>query len=371
MEKELIGIATRSKSRAFIIEQRLSSSGILCFLSEVHIVNDSVVIAYKIKVQPKDVERAVEILLEVRTELGNDNFNLDDVVQEVDKILVPIDFSETSERVFGFALQIAAQLNAEMMLFHVFTFPIVTSIVQPNTIAYNLNIDFTINDLRNLQEDKMLKFKQKMMQKYIENMYSSIKIQHKVIEGDSADEILEMSRIYKPGAIILGMHGADESFQKLLGSVTEKVIEQAKVPVLAIPEKFEYKEFDQIEVLYATNFENSDFKAIRKLLTLLYPFKLKLQCVHFCKNEINSEIKLKVENFQTYFTVNYPQFEVLCDAIVANQPQKGIFDYIVQKKIDIVSLTTHKRSIFESIYNPSITKKIVQKIEIPLLVFHA
>ncbi len=371
MEKELISIATRSKSRALLIEQRLSSVGILCFLSEVHIVKDSVLIAYKIKVQPKNVERAVDILLETRIELGNDNFNLDDVVQEVDKILVPIDFSETSERVFGFALQIAAQLNAEIMLFHVFSFPVVTSVVQPNTIAYNLNIDFTINDLRNLQEEKMLKFKQKMMQQYIENMYADIKIQHKVIEGNSSDEILEMSRIYKPGAIILGMHGADESFQKLIGSVTEKVIEYAKVPVLAIPEKFQYKEFDEIEVLYATNFEMSDFKAIRKLLTLLYPFKLKLKCLHFCKNEITNDIKQKVSNFQSYFTQNYPQFEVFCDVIVANQPQKGILEYIEKQKIDMVSLTTHRRSIFESIYNPSITKKILQKIEIPLLVFHA
>ncbi len=369
MENNLITIATRSKERAEIIEQRFLILGIACELEKVDTLNNLISEAYAIKINLPNVEQAVDILLEIRQEYGKDSLNMYDIAKKVERILVPIDFSDNSEKVVGFALQMASELNAELMLLNVFSVPIVSNLVQTNTLAYNIGMDFSLNELSRFQEAKMLDFKEKMELLYQEKFLKT-KVQYKVVQGNTEDEILQISLMYRSGAIVLGMHGSDASFEKILGSVTEKIIEKAQIPVLVIPEKYNYSEVYQITVLYALNLEIADYKAIKKLINLLYPFKLIIKCIHFCKKNNSPELEQKLVEFQNYFQENYPQSKIFCEIIYSHDPKIAILDYITSQKIDIVSLITHKRTIFESIYNPSITKKILQKIEIPLLVFH-
>jgi nucleotide-binding universal stress UspA family protein len=50
---------------------------------------------------------------------------------------------------------------------------------------------------------------------------------------------------------------------------------------------------------------------------------------------------------------------------------QGLEDYIDEKDIDMIALTTHKRGIIEKLFNPSLAKRMLFHTNIPLLVFHS
>jgi len=59
------------------------------------------------------------------------------------------------------------------------------------------------------------------------------------------------------------------------------------------------------------------------------------------------------------------------DLIVNKNVISGIEKYIVEKEIDILAVTTHKRNLITSFLRPSIAKELLFEIHIPLLVFHS
>jgi nucleotide-binding universal stress UspA family protein len=67
----------------------------------------------------------------------------------------------------------------------------------------------------------------------------------------------------------------------------------------------------------------------------------------------------------------YGEYEVECGLIESEDLLSGIQDFIHEKEIDVISLTSHKRNLLSKLIQPSITKKILFQSEIPMLVFKA
>ena len=57
--------------------------------------------------------------------------------------------------------------------------------------------------------------------------------------------------------------------------------------------------------------------------------------------------------------------------LVGNDISGSLQKIIDEEKIDILSLTTHKRNMISRLFNPSIARKMVFHTNTPLLVFHA
>ncbi|NJO90574.1 MAG: universal stress protein [Chloroflexia bacterium] len=46
-------------------------------------------------------------------------------------------------------------------------------------------------------------------------------------------------------------------------------------------------------------------------------------------------------------------------------------DFINERSIDIIAMTTHKRNFISRLFYPSMTKKMLFQTDTPMLVFHA
>jgi len=63
---------------------------------------------------------------------------------------------------------------------------------------------------------------------------AGVPFESKVIEGHPADDILKFAAENKANLIVMGSIGARGLARFLLGSVTEKVVRNSKVPVLVV-----------------------------------------------------------------------------------------------------------------------------------------
>ncbi|MBU2228234.1 MAG: universal stress protein [Proteobacteria bacterium] len=142
------------------------------------------------------------------------------------KILVPTDFSEDSNLAFRMALSIAVKYQARIFLLHV-----ISNTVQQSLAGYRL--DQSIVD-RVLNES--IVFSNEKLQEEIDKNQQSgnIKVIPDVRKGQPYEEILKEASERKIDLIVIASHGKTGLQKYFIGSVTEKVMKEAKCPVLLI-----------------------------------------------------------------------------------------------------------------------------------------
>ena len=370
MKDKLITIKTCTFSQAELIKTKLESEGIECYLENTNLIQPDIATGVKVRIKETDMIKSAKIINQISDNL--DEFSKKEIkIKHIKKILLPIDFSDYSKIVCEFALGIAKQINAEIKLFHAYFTPVINTEPFDESYTYNLNIDKIFGNIEIEAKKNIKKFSNDLKNKIKKDNISGVKISYSLSCGKASTEIINMSEKYKPDIIILGSKGKGENINDIIGSVTAKIIENAKVPVLVIPDKFEYKGIDKIKnLMYATNFDKSDYNSIYKLINIISPFNIKTYCVHVGSDKQNLWNKVNMDKLNEHIIKRYKQYNIECDLIENEDILDGIEEYVTNKKIGIISLTTHKRNLFSKILKPSLAKKMVFHTNIPLLVFH-
>jgi nucleotide-binding universal stress UspA family protein len=148
----------------------------------------------------------------------------------IKKILVPIDGSEHSNNALNFGLDLAEKYAAELMLLSVAQPVVVTGpmlITQPmmpptSTAMYVEAIESA--------HKKML---EKTYRKVKEEK-PNLKLSKKLINGRPADRIVEIANKENFDLIVMGSRGAGGVKEFFLGSVSDRVADEAHCPVLLV-----------------------------------------------------------------------------------------------------------------------------------------
>ena len=142
----------------------------------------------------------------------------------IKKILVPVDFTETSETVISKATTLAKLLKADLLLLHV--------------VAYNGG-GFSIlpdvkSDLPTIAEiEKLVSKKMDDMQADIRKKYG-ITPEVYVSTGNIDSEVIDFSKNKKIDLIIMGTHGASGYKEMFIGSNSQRIVTLSEVPVLTM-----------------------------------------------------------------------------------------------------------------------------------------
>lgn len=372
MEDRLVTIAIHNYSRAEILRTRLEAEGVECYLKNVNLIHSSISGGVKVRVNSRDLEKALRIVEKVSEQFRQEEKETEEQeFQNVQKILVPIDFSDYSVNACRYAIGLAEKLNAEIKLLHVYYNPIINSMPLTDTYYYQVNMDEIIREIEIRAKENMESFYNDLMEKIERDNIEGVKIDYELVSGIASDEIIIKSEEYNPEVIIIGTRGRGERENDLIGSVTAKIIEDAKIPVLVIPEDSIYQGIATINIMYVTDFDESDYNAMKKLMNIMAPFDFRLYCVHIGKAESNVWDKVKMDNLKTKLKKQYGDYEFECSLIEEEDFLKGIQEFIREKNIDIISLVTHKRNIISKLFNPSRARKVLFHTNIPFLVFHS
>jgi len=274
MEDKLITIAMHNYARAEILRTRLESEGVECYLKNVNLIHSVVSGGVKVQVSSRNLEKALRIVEKVSEQWREEyQDEQEEPTQGIQKILVPIDFSDYSVNACRYAIGLAEKLNAEIKLMHVYYNPVVNSMPLTDTYYYQVNMDEIIREIEIRAKNSMEKFYDDLKEKIEKEGIQGIKIDYALMRGIASEEIIEESKKYNPEVIIIGTRGQGERENDLIGSVTAKIIEESKVPVLVIPEDSIYQGIATINIMYATDFDDSDYHAIKKLISILSPFE--------------------------------------------------------------------------------------------------
>jgi len=148
----------------------------------------------------------------------------------INKILVPIDGSEHSDRALNYALDLAEKYSAEIKLLSVAQ-PVVATgpmfLTRPmlspaSTAIYVKEIEAA--------HEKMLAeaFKKAKETK------SNINISKQLVNGRPADKIVEIANEEKIDLIVMGSRGTGGIKEFFLGSVSDRVADETRCPVLLV-----------------------------------------------------------------------------------------------------------------------------------------
>ncbi len=371
MEDKLITIAVHNYARAEILRTRLESEGIKCYLKNINLIHSVVSGGVKVRVNSRDLEKALRIVEKVNEQYRDEYQDEIEPERSVQRILVPIDFSDYSVNACRYAIGLAEKLNAEIKLMHVYYNPVVNSMPLTDTYYYQVNMDEIIREIELRAKHNMEEFYADLKEKIEKDNIKGVKLDYYLVRGFASEEIIAKSEEYKPDVIIIGTRGQGERENDLIGSVTAKIIEDTKVPVLVIPEDSLYEGIATINIMYATNFDDSDYKALKKLIYIMSPFDFRLYCVHIGTKDNSIWDKAKMDGLKGKLYEQYPDYEIQCSLFEEDDFLKGVQEFIREKRIDIVSLVTHKRSLISKLLNPSVARKVLFHTNIPFLVFHS
>ncbi|NVO19898.1 MAG: universal stress protein [Bacteroidetes bacterium] len=368
LTERIITVGSFPYSRAMLLQIQLQTEGIDCFLVSKESLQP--VRTADLRVKQAQVAKALKIIDESIHFSGLAKEKAVKTLGVVRRILVPVDFSNLSTHACRFAISLAQKYKAEVKLLHVYYNPAIDITPYDDHYSYQVKLSDNLREIEKNARLSMVKLDQKLTTWCKLEHIQDVRISTGLVNGESADEILEYSKKYRPALIIMGTRGLTKGTHPM-GRVTTKVTENALVPVLALPVSSANKVGDLKNLLYATDFDPSDYSAINRLLHLMSPLGITLHCVHVSVGMKKPWDPVKMDELKQHLIHEYGDTSVKFDLIVSDNVVNSIETYIRNNDIDAIALITRKRGTLEKMFAPSYTKKIFTEIGKPLFVFHA
>jgi universal stress protein A len=147
-------------------------------------------------------------------------------ILQLNKILVPIDFSDTSKKALHYALRFAEQFNCKITLVHV---------VEPASPM--VGAPFAVEVFPQPQDDSMAAEKElaALAARWRSNGTNSITSTIRI--GHPPNEITKAAKDLDVDLIVIATHGYTSWRHLCIGSTAERVVRTAPCPVLVVREK--------------------------------------------------------------------------------------------------------------------------------------
>lgn len=368
IKERIITVGHFAWSRALLLQIILQDNGIDCFIVQ---KETGVLPGHgDLRVQEKNVEKALKLIKLTSEGTGSGKEQALNKMRVIRRIMVPVDFSDISFNACRFAVSLAVRFKAEVKLVHVYYNPAIDVSPYADHYSYQVKLVESLQEIEKSARENMLKLEHKIKVWCIKEKVTQIHITTKLINGFSSDEIIDYCNTYKPALMIMGTRGLTRDNYKAFGRFVSKVIENAPVPVLALPWGT-VKTIDEIKsVLFATDFDPSDYSALNRLIQMMAPFKIKIHCVHICFVEKKPWDPVKLAELKTHLSTEYKGSNISFHNIVSDNILHGLETYIRDNDIHALAVTTHKRNLLEKMFIPSVSQKIYSETRKPLLVFH-
>lgn len=139
-------------------------------------------------------------------------------------IILPVDFSDATEKLVDGALKFARETNGKICLIH----------VAPTDIG------FAIGDMgfQYFPEIEQNEIKHELTQLNVLEqriIAQGVDCEHMLKQGVAGDVILEYAHAKDASYIVMGSHGRSNMYDVIVGSLTKELTRRSEIPVLVIP----------------------------------------------------------------------------------------------------------------------------------------
>lgn len=272
-------------------------------------------------------------------------------------ILFPTDFSEASNKAFQYALQFAQKTGAKITTLHVYSKPNISASHMPSTLQ-------TFFENFDIQEFESYKQALPPLRQMAEEMgLGNLTMVHVMQEGDDlVKTILDVAEKDEVDMIVMSTTGAEGLKEIFLGSVAGEVLENANVPVLAVPEEATF-DGNINKIAFTTSYQEIEKLAFKKLLALRAYFDFEVYCI----NVDTAHIEFYTKNMDELRAEFEGEEKVNFVVLEGNEMFGPLTKYMDEQHIDILAMTTRKRNFLQELFEFSRTKFLSYHSKTPVL----
>ncbi|HMU46004.1 MAG TPA: universal stress protein [Chitinophagaceae bacterium] len=258
------------------------------------------------------------------------------------RVIIPIDFSETSLNAARFtAKMMADKEDVTIILYH--NYESADDADVSNNYQESLKKEFHTAGVKNVQ------------------------CEHEM-GGDLINNISRLAHTIRATLIIMGITGKSAVRQAMFGSNTLKLIDRNLYPVMIIPPDASYTGIDN--VAFASDFKNVENVTPAPLInSVLEIFNPKLHIVNVNKN-IYVSLPVEIEKEKQKLLEMFKGYRTECFFITKNDFYEAIDTFINDHKIDLLITVPRHQSNSASIFKSTHTKRLAYHSHIPILAAH-
>lgn len=277
------------------------------------------------------------------------------------KILFPTDFSACADKAFIYAMHLARAMDARVTTLHVYETLAIAASHMRNTMAEIVEQN-EMEALNNYND--MTRIMRKVAD---ERGFSDVEMDHYMKSGERViSTILAAERDEKPNLIVMGTTGAGWLKKLFTGSVASEVMENAKTPVLCVPEKAEFD--GQIDdIAFATTFGELDRIALDRTIALTEPFGARIHCLNVA-SQIGEAEKAQYDTWKSAYA-HIDRVNINLEE--SSSVKQTIINFLDRHNVDILTTIIHKRNVIQELFDHSLTKQLSYHLKYPILSFQA
>jgi nucleotide-binding universal stress UspA family protein len=273
-------------------------------------------------------------------------------------ILVPYDFSKEAEYAFEFACEMAKRTKNHLKLFHVIELPTPQSFSSMGEAGAfsNESTQIFMIELVEKRKKQMAEFEAKFKDQ-------GFSFETKMVFGNPFAGISKEIVDAKADIVIMGSKGSSGLEEVLIGSNTEKVVRNAKCPVLTI--KSPISPDDIHKVVFASDFNEVPSDVINRLKTTISTIDAELHLVKINTPSIFENTRTSIQKIKSFVH----DFELDAASMVvynSSSEEDGILEYAEDINADMIAMATHGRTGFLHLLSGSIAEDVVNAAKKPV-----
>jgi nucleotide-binding universal stress UspA family protein len=256
----------------------------------------------------------------------------------------------------NFAADMAVNINASLLLLHVYQVPVSMTDVPVVMVSSE--------ELRKSSETKLQEIKDALT--HITS--GKIKVYTEARLGDVSDELEDVCKQIQPFAVIMGTRGTSGVERVLFGSTTLTAIRHLKWPVIVVPPGKEYGTGIK-KIGFACDFDKVvETTPIQFIKTMVKEFGAELHVLnvdyegrHFKPETPEESLMLHtlLEDLNpSYHFINHVDIE------------DGINEFVDENNIDLLIAIPKKHKLLDGLFKQSSTKQLVTQAHVPVMCVH-
>ena len=263
----------------------------------------------------------------------------------MNRILVPVDFSQTSLNALYYAVHLFQPEPYEITVLHVFS-------SNPTMMALR-NIDqMVLEDSQRSLDKLMAKVHQK---------FPNARLKPKILKDHAVTAIASLGDSGDYDYIVMGTKGASGLKEVFLGSVAGGVISKTEAPVIVVPDGHSFEPLNEIVIALSESPESGREveDPLRKIAEMHHS---KIKALH-----IGDEKPLELEKALADITDLRPTVDY---TFGTGDTHKDMNDYLIENESRMLCLIRGKKDFFSRLFKESVTLKETFDSPVPLLILH-